>query len=323
MKTKLTTATEVIPNATPHRFPTKIALNQQPERLDRRGSIMKTLAVVNEKGGVGKTTIAAHGGWFFSEQPHPTANKYQPSGLGLRVLLIDLDQQANLTSTMRNHLAPTPAIELFATTTRVTPIGPLTVLPSTRHLQGVEATANYSIRQTFADSIRAMDADYDLCIIDTPPSLATRTLSAILACDAVISPIASGDYSIDSVTNVRRAIQGVAEHYNRTPPDFLGLLPSIFDRRSKYDRLKLELIAEHFGQLFFPGIVSKRDSYVRAASERIPVWKMHGMPAKDAGLEICAVFDTVAQKMQLRPRVPIQEPQERLDTALLGAGQPS
>jgi chromosome partitioning protein len=224
---------------------------------------------------------------------------------------------------MRNHLAPTPAIELFATTTRVTPIGPLTVLPSTRHLQGVEATANYSIRQTFADSIRAMDADYDLCIIDTPPSLATRTLSAILACDAVISPIASGDYSIDSVTNVRRAIQGVAEHYNRTPPDFLGLLPSIFDRRSKYDRLKLELIAEHFGQLFFPGIVSKRDSYVRAASERIPVWKMHGMPAKDAGLEICAVFDTVAQKMQLRPRVPTQEPQERLDTALLGAEQPS
>jgi chromosome partitioning protein len=284
---------------------------------------MKTLAVVNEKGGVGKTTIAAHGGWFFSEQPHPTANKYQPSGLGLRVLLIDLDQQANLTSTMRNHLAPTPAIELFATTTRVTPIGPLTVLPSTRHLQGVEATANYSVRQTFADSIRAMDADYDLCIIDTPPSLATRTLSAILACDAVISPIASGDYSIDSVTNVRRAIQGVAEHYNRTPPDFLGLLPSIFDRRSKYDRLKLELIAEHFGQLFFPGIVSKRDSYVRAASERIPVWKMHGMPAKDAGLEICAVFDTVAQKMQLRPRVPTQEPQERLDTALLGAEQPS
>jgi len=155
-----------------------------------------------------------------------------------------------------------------------------------------------------------MDADYDLCIIDTPPSLATRTLSALLACDAVISPIASGDYSIDSVTNVRRAIQGVAEHYNRTPPDFLGLLPSIFDRRSKYDRLKLELIAEHFGQLFFPGIVSKRDSYVRAASERIPVWKMHGMPAKDAGLEICAVFDAVAQKMQLRPLV--------RDTALLG-----
>src|SRR5215469_1514038 len=262
---------------------------------------MKTLAVVNEKGGVGKTTIVAHGGWFFSEQP-------------------------NLTSTMRNCLAPTPAIHLFAGTARVTPIGPLTVLPSTRHLQGVDAAPTdkvRQVRQNFADSIRSMDGDYDLCIIDTPPSLATRTLSAILACDAVISPIASGDYSIDSVTNVRRAIQGVAEHYNRTPPDFLGLLPSIFDRRSKYDRLKLELIAEHFGQLFFPGIVSKRDSYVRAASERIPVWKMHGMPAKDAGLEICAVFDTVAQKMQLRPRVPIQEPQERLDTALHGAGQPS
>jgi len=283
---------------------------------------MKTLAVVNEKGGVGKTTIVAHGGWFFSEQPNPTAHKYQPSGLGLRVLLIDLDQQANLTFTMRNHLAPTPAIHLFAKATRVRPIGPLTVVQSTHHLQGVEATANYSVRETFADSIRAMDADYDLCIIDTPPSLATRTLSAILACDAIISPIASGDYSIDSVTNVLRAIQGVAEHYNRTPPEFLGLLPSIFDRRSNYDRLKLERIAEHFGQLFFPGIVSKRDSYVRAASERIPVWKMRGMPAKDAGLEICALFDTIAQKMQLRPRGPTQEPEER-NTAPIGTEQAS
>jgi len=267
-----------------------------------QGSTVKTLAVVNEKGGVGKTTIVAHGGWFFSEQP--------PTGLGLRVLLIDLDQQANLTSTMRSHLAPTPAINLFAKTTRVTPIGPLTVLQSTRHLQGVEKHANDSIRQTFADSIRAMDSDYDLCIIDTPPSLATRTLSAILACDAVISPIASGDYSIDGVNNLRRAMHGVAQHYNRTPPEFLGLLPSIFDRRSKYDRHKLEFIAQHFGQLFFPGIVAKRDSYVRAASERIPVWQMHGMPAKEAGLEICAVFDAVAQKMQLRPLV--------RDTALLG-----
>ena len=276
---------------------------------------MKTLAVVNEKGGVGKTTIVAHGGWFFSEQRNPAAIKHQPTGLGLRVLLIDLDQQANLTSTMRNHLAPTPAINLFATTTRVAPIGLLTVLRSTRHLQGIETTANDSIRQTFADSIRAMDADYDLCIIDTPPSLATRTLSAILACDAVISPIASGDYSIDGVTNLRRAIQGVAEYYNRTPPDFLGLIPSIFDRRRKFDRRKLELIAEHFGRLFFPGIVAKRDSYVRAASECIPVWKMHGIPAKEAGLEICTVFDTVVQKMQLRPHPPTEE---HLAPALLG-----
>ena len=276
---------------------------------------MKTLAVVNEKGGVGKTTIVAHGGWFFSEQPNPTANKYQPSGLGLRVLLIDLDQQANLTSTMRNHLAPTPAINLFATTTRVTPIGPLTVLQSTRHLQGIETTANASIRQTFANSIRAMDADYDLCIIDTPPSLATRTLSAILACDAVISPIASGDYSIDGVTNLQRAIGGVTKHYNRTPPDFLGLLPSIFDRRSIRPpktggccrTFRATVFSRHRRQT---RLLCPRRQRTHTCLENDRYAGKRSRPRN------CTVFDTVAQKMQLRPR-PLT--QERLDTALLGA----
>ena len=60
---------------------------------------MKTLAVMNEKGGVGKTSLTAHAGWYLAER--------------FRTLVIDLDQQANLTATLGAHLGPIDSVELF------------------------------------------------------------------------------------------------------------------------------------------------------------------------------------------------------------------
>jgi len=273
---------------------------------------MKTLTVANEKGGVGKTTIVAHGGWYFSE-PRSPANSDSPS---LRVLLIDLDQQANLTHTMREHLSPTPAINLFASTRRVTPVGPLTVARSTDSLIGVETQSDRTpFLFHFRDSIRAMHDDYDLCIIDTPPSLTNRTYAALLAADAVLAPINTGDYSMHGVEKLLRAIEGVATHYGETPPQFLGLLPSIIDRRSNQERAQLLRLLTLFGQQTFRGAISKRDSYARASSACVPVWKMPGGPAKDAGAEIRSVLRLAAQHMQLLPAI---RPSNTMDGELSG-----
>ena len=79
---------------------------------------MKTLVVMNEKGGVGKTNIAAHAAWYFAER--------------FRTLVIDLDAQANLTTTLGAYLAPTEAVERLTDTVQVPSDGPLTVARSTR-----------------------------------------------------------------------------------------------------------------------------------------------------------------------------------------------
>jgi chromosome partitioning protein len=91
----------------------------------------------------------------------------------------------------------------------------------------------------------------------------------------------------------------VSGHYKRTEPHFLGLLPSIFDRKSRREREMFESLAEQLGQILFPAIVAKRDVYSRAASEGQPVWAMKGAAARDAGNEIRDVFAIVATRMEL------------------------
>ncbi len=220
---------------------------------------MKTLVVMNEKGGVGKTNIVAHGAWYFAERH--------------RTLVIDLDQQANLTTTLGAYVSTVDSLDLFAEVTQVPSVGPLTVTRSTRDLLGVEGVDRSCI-ETFRDSLASMADDYDVCVIDTPPSLTNRTFGALLAADAILAPIGINDYSIQGVAELLRAIKGVSNHYGRTEPKFLGLLPSIFDRKSRRERELFEQLAEQAGKLLFPGVVAKRDSY-----------SLEGRQRRRAGLE--------------------------------------
>ncbi len=247
---------------------------------------MKTLVVMNEKGGVGKTTIAAHAGWYFAER--------------LPTLVIDLDQQANLSDTLEAHAGTVDSVELFAEPTRVPAMGPLTLARSTRTLLGVEGVGRGCI-EVFRDSLAAMAADYGVCVIDTPPALTNRSFAALLAADAVLAPIAINDYSIQGVAELLRAIKGVARHYQRPEPEFLGLLPSLFDRKSRRERALFESFAAELGQLLFPGLLAKRDLYARAVSERQPVWALAGSAAREAAGEIRGVFAHVAGRMEIAP----------------------
>ncbi len=245
---------------------------------------MKTLVVMNEKGGVGKTNIVAHAGWYFAE-------KY-------RTLVIDLDQQANLTTTLGGHLSPTESVALFSEETKVAPVGPLTVTQSTRQLLGVEA-ADRSCLEMFRDNLRGMADDYDVCVIDTPPQLANRTYAGLLAADAVLAPMGINSYSIAGITELLKAVKGVAAFYKRPEPKFLGLLPSLYDRKSRLEREGFEDLAAQVGKLLFPAIVAKRDLYARASTERVPVWRLKGSGVKDASAEIRGIFDLVAERMEL------------------------
>ncbi|MBY0339140.1 MAG: ParA family protein [Acetobacteraceae bacterium] len=246
---------------------------------------MKTLVVMNEKGGVGKTNIVAHAAWFFAER--------------FRTLVVDLDQQANLTTTLGAHLAAVETVDLFAEATAVPPRGPLTVTRSTRELLGVEGVDRRCI-EVFRDSLRLNGPAYDVCVVDTPPALTNRTFGALLAADAVLAPIGINDYSIQGIAELLRAIKGVSSHYKRPEPLFLGLLPSIFDRKSRRERELFESLAEQAGKLLFPGVVAKRDAYAKAASDSEPVWHQKGSAAREAAAEIRGVFETVEKRMRLR-----------------------
>lgn len=245
---------------------------------------MRTLTVMNEKGGVGKTTIVAHAAWYFAER--------------YRTLVIDLDQQGNLTSTLGAHVGTTESVALFNGVTRVPSVGALTATRSTRALLTVEDADRAGI-EVFRDSLAAMADDYDVCVIDTPPALTNRTYGALLAADAVLAPIGVNDYSLQGVAELMRAIKGVSSYYGRTEPLFLGLLPSIFDSRSHRERILIEDLVAQIGKLVFPGVITKRDSYALSASVGEPVWRLNTRAGREAGREILGVLDKVAAKMEL------------------------
>ncbi len=246
---------------------------------------MKTLVVMNEKGGVGKTNIVAHAGWYFAEK--------------CRALVIDLDQQANLTSTLAANLSRVESVALFDKVTRVPSVGTLTVVKSTRALLNVEKDELECI-EVFRDSLALMADDYDICIIDTPPQLANRTFAGLLAADAVLAPLGVNTYSLMGITELLKAIKGISTFYKKPEPTFLGLLPSLFDRRSRLEREAYEDLAQQVGKLLFPGFVAKRDLYAKANTERLPVWKMKGSGVKDATTEIRGIFDQVAETMKVK-----------------------
>ena len=96
-----------------------------------------------------------------------------------------------------------------------------------------------------------------------------------------------------------QSIKSVVAHYDRPEPRLLGVFVSKFDRRSPRERALFEGLAGEIGDLLFPGTVTKRDVYARAASERIPVWMMKGAAGRDAGEEIRTVLSTVKTMMEL------------------------
>ena len=75
--------------------------------------------------------------------------------------------------------------------------------------------------EVFRDNLKAMEDDYDVCIIDTSPALATRTYAGRLAADAVLAPVGINDYSVAGITELLRAVKGVSQFYKRPEPQML------------------------------------------------------------------------------------------------------
>ena len=145
---------------------------------------MKTIVINNQKGGVGKTTLAVHLAWHLAET-------------GGRVLLIDADAQGNATDTMKRHRGDVTAAELFRPG-RVPVAGGadgITLAASDSSLTDVDRGDAAGIQQ-FRDNLRSVSDSFDVCVIDTPPSLGLRSVAALVAATHVLSPIYLEDYSV-------------------------------------------------------------------------------------------------------------------------------
>ena len=167
---------------------------------------MRTITVAQAKGGTGKTNVAYH-------IAHALAEKR-------RVLVIDLDpQQAALSEPLAAYASATPAAALFVEPTEVEPVGPITLLPRSGHLSGVEREDLDAMARNFIASLRTNANRYDVCVIDTPPAQGTGMAAAILAADLVVSPVELQEASLNAVQSVVDTIAPISRQAISGSPD--------------------------------------------------------------------------------------------------------
>lgn len=201
---------------------------------------MKTIAVINQKGGVGKSTTALALGAGLMQR-------------GQRVLFIDLDAQGNLSfvlgaDTQRyNILSVLQSPETVADHVQHTPQGD--VIASSPALVGADNTITQTGKEyRLAEALAPLASSYDFCIIDTPPALGILTINALTACSGAVIPAQADMFSLQGITQLHATIQTVKKYCNPTLR-ILGIVLTRYNARAIISRDVADMIEQTASQL--------------------------------------------------------------------------
>lgn len=260
---------------------------------------MKTIAIANQKGGVGKTTIARHLAFFGAEH-------------GLKVLCVDLDPQRNFSKTMRavreRHVGDSgeslPALmasELFEGAPlrheALVCADHLALVAADRELVDVAARPISALHQPRA-ALSALAARYDLCLIDTAPTLGNPLYAALIAADCVLCPCTMDQDAIDGLNDLFEDIARVQQLAWNPALMTLGLLANRVNTRRAFDRNALVEIREALGDTMLDAVLYDRAA-TQYAKDR-PVWRVQsGESQLLAAHEMKAMCQEVFEKAGL------------------------
>src|SRR4249920_350647 len=217
----------------------------------------RVISFANQKGGVAKTTTTLNLGVAFSEQ-------------GLKVLLIDLDPQGNLT--MSQGLNP-DSIErsMFDVLVHRLPMqevihhAEVDLAVSSIDLAGAELALSSMIgrERALEKALAEVKGNYDYVLIDTPPSLGLLTINALVAADGVIVPVQCEYLSLRGLVQLENTLSMIRENLNPNV-GIQGILATMFDRRLLHSREAVEILKENFGDLVLNTKIRKTVRYAEA-----------------------------------------------------------
>lgn len=223
------------------------------------------IAVLNQKGGVGKTTSAINIAAYLAKA-------------GKHVLLIDFDPQGNATSGLgidKHNQEQTSNEVLFAQAdlsraVRETAISNLFVLPANASLAAAEVDlVKYPERE--AQLKRALGTiNYDYVFIDCPPALGLLTINALTAADLLLIPVQAEYYALEGLSQLLSVVQRVRQGLNPRL-EILGVVVTMYDPRTSLSRQVYDELTKHFGEKMFKTIIPRNVRLAEAPSHGKPI----------------------------------------------------
>jgi chromosome partitioning protein len=257
---------------------------------------MITVAIANQKGGVGKTTTAIN---------IATAM----AATGWRTLLLDLDPQGNASTGLgvKGDDRETSTYDLLieglplGQCAHRTDIPGLDIVPATQDLSGaeVELVSVDGRTERLRDALaRAGEgARYDVCFIDCPPSLGLLTLNALTAADTLLVPLQCEFFALEGLSQLLQTVERVQQRFN---PDLgiVGVVLTMFDRRNRLTDQVADDVRDCLGPLVFESVIPRNVRLSEAPS--------HGMPALVYDHTCAGSRAYIALARELIGRIPAQ-----------------
>lgn len=230
---------------------------------------MRTLAVANQKGGVGKSTLTAHLAYAAAEK-------------GLRVLLVDLDKQGSLSLTFEAKPEAKPGLMASALFEAKLPdLQPEVLAPNLSIIRADDTLAllkggAQAAERNPGKHLQGFAKQFDLCLIDTPGAIGFNppmTVAALVAADAVVCPFSVGLYETKGLADLWEYLKGIKAPAYNPRLRLLGLLPSKINTRSPEEKEALDELRQTFGKVILPGMLAERTAVKKSIMLRRPVWK--------------------------------------------------
>jgi chromosome partitioning protein len=257
-----------------------------------------TIAVLSQKGGTGKTTTV-----------RTLADVFRR--IGLNVLAVDLDPQANLSDYLDVDPDASPTVgDVLAGRAKARDAVHGAIMPANLGLAEAELALSGKMGRELAlkKALRELKDDYELILIDCPPSLGLLTVNALVASDHALLSAEAQYFALQGVEQALEVIELARENLN---PDleWLGIVLNIADMRTRHSREAFDSLREHFGEKLLDTAIRASIAYAESAERAVSILDYR----PDLAVDYLNVADELLRRLRM------EEPQRRLATMVRGS----